>query len=129
MKRSLYLVFGRGRDYMRYLQTGVVATDTAIKQKRGQLVRFLSTWNRSLKFYQDNPEVMLPYIQKKLAVQDAQLARRMYDHDAAYILSGGRLSPEAMKEIVEIGREALRIKETVAVERIFDFSLAAEAMK
>jgi hypothetical protein len=129
MKRSLYLVFGRGRDYMRYLQTGVVATDTAIKQKRGQLVRFLSTWNRSLKFYQDNPEVMLSYIQKKLAVQDAQLARRMYDHDAAYILSGGRLSPEAMKEIVEIGREALRIKETVAVERIFDFSLAAEAMK
>jgi ABC-type nitrate/sulfonate/bicarbonate transport system substrate-binding protein len=114
---------------MRYLQTGVVATDTAIKQKRGQLVRFLSTWNRSLKFYQDNPEVMLSYIQKKLAVQDAQLARRMYDHDAAYILSGGRLSPEAMKEIVEIGREALRIKETVAVERIFDFSLAAEAMK
>ena len=124
-----FKIFGRGRDYMRYLQTGVVATDAAIKQKRGQLVRFLSAWNRSLKYYQDNPEVMLPYIQKKLAVKDAQLARRMYDDDAAYILPGGRLSPEAMKEIIEIGREALRIKEPLAVERIFDFSLAAEAMK
>jgi hypothetical protein len=92
-------------------------------------VRFLSAWNRSLKFYQDNPEVMLPYIQKKLAVKDAQLARRMYDDDAAYILLGGRLSPEAMKEIIEIGREALRIKEPLAADRIFDFSLAAEAMK
>jgi hypothetical protein len=34
-----------------------------------------------------------------------------------------------MKEIVEIGREALRIKETLSAERIFDFSLAAEAAK
>src|SRR5580765_8119290 len=29
-----YKVFGRGRDYMRYLQTGVVSTDSHIKQKR-----------------------------------------------------------------------------------------------
>ena len=106
-----YKVFGRGRDYMRFLQTGVVATDTYIKQRREPLVRFLRAWNRALKFYQDNPEVMLPYIQKKLGVKDAQLARRMYDDDAPYILPGGRLSPDAMKEIVEIGREALRIKE------------------
>jgi hypothetical protein len=42
---------------------------------------------------------------------------------------GGRLSPEALKEIIEIGREALRIKEPLAAKRIFDFSLAAEAMK
>jgi hypothetical protein len=34
-----------------------------------------------------------------------------------------------MKEIVEIGREALRIKEPVPTEKIFDFSLATEAMK
>jgi ABC-type nitrate/sulfonate/bicarbonate transport system substrate-binding protein len=124
-----FKVFGRGRDYMRYLQTGVVATDTYLKQKREPLVRFLRAWNRGLKFYQDNPEVMLPYIQKKLAIKDAQLARRMYDDDAPYILPGGRLSAEAMKEIIDVGREALRIKEAVAAERIFDFSLAAEAMK
>ena len=124
-----FKLFGRGRDYMRYLQTGVVATDTHIRQKRTQLVRFLRAWNRALKFYQDNPEVMLPYIQKKLGVKDAQLARRMYDDDAPYILPGGRLSAEAMKEIVETGREALKIKEAVSTERIFDFSLAGEAMK
>jgi len=34
-----------------------------------------------------------------------------------------------MKEIVEVGREALRIKDPVGPENIFDFSLAAEAMK
>jgi len=38
-----FKIFGRGRDYMRYLQTGVVATDAAIKQKRGHLVRFLES--------------------------------------------------------------------------------------
>lgn len=32
-----------------------------------------------MKFYQDNPEIMILYIQKKLGIKDAQLARRMYD--------------------------------------------------
>jgi ABC-type nitrate/sulfonate/bicarbonate transport system substrate-binding protein len=124
-----YKVFGRGRDYMRYLQTGVVSTDNHIKQKRERLVRFLRAWNRGLKAYQEQPEIMIPYIQKRLGVKDAQLARRMYDDDAPFVLDGGRLSGDAMKEIVEIGREALRIKEAVPPEKIFDFSLAADAMK
>jgi ABC-type nitrate/sulfonate/bicarbonate transport system substrate-binding protein len=124
-----YKVFGRGRDYMRFLQTGVVATDTYIKQKRELLVRFLRAWNHGLEFYQHNPEIMLPYIQKKLAVKDPELARKMYDDDAPEILPGGRLSPDAMKEIIEIGREALKIKEPIPPDRIFDFSLASEAMK
>ena len=59
-----YKVFGRSRDYLHFLQTGVVATDTYIKQKRERLVRFLRAWNRALKFFQGNPEVMLPYIKR-----------------------------------------------------------------
>ena len=124
-----YKVFGRGRDYMRYLQTGVVSSDANIKQKRERLVRFLRAWNRGLKAYQEQPEIMIPYVQKRLGVKDAQLARRMYDDDAPFVLDGGRLSGDAMKEIVEIGREALRIKEAVPPEKIFDFSLAADAIK
>jgi len=34
-----------------------------------------------------------------------------------------------MKEIIETGKEALRIKEPVPTEKVFDFSLAAEAVK
>jgi NitT/TauT family transport system substrate-binding protein len=122
-----YKLFGRGRDYMRYLQTGVVSTDSHIKQKRDKLVRFLKAWNRSLKAYQGSPDIMVPFIQKRLGIRDAQLARRMYDDDAPFVLNGGRLSADATKEIVEVGREALRIKEPVAPEKIFDFSLAQEA--
>jgi NitT/TauT family transport system substrate-binding protein len=124
-----YRVFGRGRDYMRFLQTGVVTTDTNLKQRREKLVRFLRVWNRALKFYQDNPELMMPFIQRRLGVKDAQHARRMYDDDAPFILSGGRLTAEAAKEILEIGREALQIKEPIPTERIFDFSLASEALR
>ena len=72
---------------------------------------------------------MIPYIQKRLGIKEAQLARRMYDDDAPFVFNGGRLSADAAKEIVEIGREALRIKEAIAPERIFDFSLATDAMK
>ena len=60
---------------------------------------------------------MIPYIQKRLGVKDAQLARRMYQDDAPFVLDGGRLSADAMKEIVEIGREALRINEAVPTTR------------
>jgi NitT/TauT family transport system substrate-binding protein len=124
-----YRVFGRGRDTMRFLQTGVVTTDTNLKQKREKLVLFLRVWNRALKFYQDNPELMMPFIQRRLGVKDAQQARRMYDDDAPFLLNGGRLTPEAAKEILEIGREALQIKEPIPTERIFDFSLASEALR
>jgi ABC-type nitrate/sulfonate/bicarbonate transport system substrate-binding protein len=124
-----YKLFGRGRDYMRYLQTGVVSTDTQIRQKREKLVRFLRAWNRGLKAYQESPEIMIPFIQKRLGIKDAQLARRMYDDDAPFVLDGGRLSADAMKEIIEVGREALRIKEAVSADKIFDFSLATEATK
>ncbi|HEX2228425.1 MAG TPA: ABC transporter substrate-binding protein, partial [Candidatus Binatia bacterium] len=58
-ERGFYSM-ARGRDHMRYLQTGIVATDAGIKQKRAQIVRFLRGWNRALKLYQDNPEIMIP---------------------------------------------------------------------
>jgi ABC-type nitrate/sulfonate/bicarbonate transport system substrate-binding protein len=124
-----FQVMGRGKDYMRYLQTGVVATDAAIKANRETVVRFLRAWDRGLKFYQDNPEIMIPYIQKKLAVKDAKLARRMYKDDVDTISLTGILSRETAKEIVDIGREALHMKEPVPTERIFDFSLATEALR
>lgn len=124
-----FRTMARGRDHIRYLQTGVVATDAAIKQKRGNVVRFLRGWNRALKFYLDNPEVMIPYIQEKLAVSDAKMARRMYDEDHQVISLTGILNADAAREILDTAREALRIKETVAVERVFDFSLAQEALK
>ena len=124
-----FRVLARGRDHMRYLQTGVVTTDANIKQKRAKIVRFLRAWNRALKFYQDNPEVMIPYIQKKLGVKEPQLARRMYEDDFGAISLSGVLSLDATKEILDTGREALRIKEAIPAERIFDFSLANEALK
>ncbi len=92
-------------------------------------MRFLRAWIRSLQTYQAAPDAIIPFIQKKLGVKDPALAKRMYEDDAPYILPGGRLGADAAKEIVEIGREALRVKEAVPVERVFDFSLAQEAAK
>jgi hypothetical protein len=41
----------------------------------------------------------------------------------------GILSNDAARDIIDVGREALKISEPIAEERIFDFSLAAEALK
>lgn len=107
----------------------MVTTDANIKQKRAKIVRFLRGWNRALKFYQDNPEIMLPYIQKKLGIKDAQLARRMYEDDVQTVSLAGRLSAEAEREIMETGLDALRIKESIPADKVFDFSLATDALK
>ena len=122
-----FRLFGRGRDYMRYLQTGIVTTDTRIKQKRGSIVRFLRAWNRALKYYRENPEVMIPYIQKKFSVNDVELAKRMYQDDLETIVLTGRLNPQLAAEILETGKEALKISAPVPLEKIFDFSLTDEA--
>jgi hypothetical protein len=114
---------------MRYLQTGVVTTDTNLKQKRPRLVQFLRGWNRALNFYATHPELMVPYIQKKLGVKEVRLARRMYDDDVQTLLMSGILNSEAAKEILDTGKEALRVKEPISEDRVFDFSLAAEALK
>jgi ABC-type nitrate/sulfonate/bicarbonate transport system substrate-binding protein len=128
LERGFYSM-ARGRDHLRYLQTGIVATDAGVKQKRAQLVRFLRGWNRALKFYQDNPEIMIPYIQKKLHVADVRLARKMYEEDAPSVSLTGVLNSDAAREILDTGREALRLKETIPLERVFDFSLASEALR
>jgi hypothetical protein len=72
---------------------------------------------------------MIPYIQKTLAVSDAKMARRMYDEDHQVISLTGILNADATREILDTAREALRIKEPVAVDRVFDFSLGAEALR
>ena len=72
---------------------------------------------------------MIPYIQKKLAVRDPQMVRRMYDEDRDNASLTGILNPDAAREILDTAREALHIKETVPLDRIFDVSLAQEAMK
>ena len=55
----------------------IVTTDTNLKEKRRRLVQFLRGWNRALNFYATHPELMVPYIQKKLGVKEVPLARRM----------------------------------------------------
>ena len=60
---------------------------------------------------------------------DARLARKMYEEDAPSVSLTGVLTNEAAREILETGREALRLKETFPVERVFDFSLAADALR
>jgi hypothetical protein len=54
---------------------------------------------------------------------------RSWTHASTTVEGVSVLSPDAAMEILETGREALRIKEPIPAERVFDFSLADEALK
>jgi NitT/TauT family transport system substrate-binding protein len=122
-----FRVFGRGRDYVRYLTEGIVTSEARIKQKRGILVRFIKAWNRSAKFYRDNPTLMIPYVQKKFAVKDPRLARLLYEDDALTRTENGGLEPAAKTEVLDTAREILKLRNSVPPQQVFDFSLIDEA--
>lgn len=122
-----YQVFGRGRDYVRYLTEGIVTSDTRIKQKRGSLVRFVRAWNRGAKFYKDNPNIMIPYVQKKFAVKDVRLARLLYEDDAQTRTENGGLDNAAKSEVLETAKEIMKVKSSLSANQIFDFSLTDDA--
>jgi ABC-type nitrate/sulfonate/bicarbonate transport system substrate-binding protein len=121
-----YQIFGRGKDYVRYLTEGVVTSDSKIKQKRASLIRFLKGWNRSIAYYRANPAVMVPYIQKKFVIKDSRLAQRMYEEDSTNRTRTGEIDNSAMTEILEIAKETMKVKGTFAANQLFDFSLLQE---
>jgi NitT/TauT family transport system substrate-binding protein len=122
-----YQVFGRGRDYVRYLTEGIVTSDSRIKQKRGSLVRFVRAWNRAAKFYRDNPGIMIPYMQKKFSIKDSRIARLLYEEDSQTRAENGSLDNAAKAEVLETAKEIMKVKNSFAANQVFDFSLIEEA--
>jgi NitT/TauT family transport system substrate-binding protein len=121
-----YQVFGRGKDYVRYLTEGVVTSDSKIKQKRSSLIRFLRGWNKSVNYYRANPGLMVAYIQKRFAIKVGRLAERMYEEDAANRTENGEIDDTAMGEILETARETMKVKTSISANQLFDFSLLQE---
>ncbi|MBI4489261.1 MAG: hypothetical protein HY694_09270 [Deltaproteobacteria bacterium] len=74
-------------------------------------------------------QIGISSLQKKFSIKETGLVRRMYEDDIETIVLSGRLDPELTKEILETGREVLKIKEIVPVERVFDFSMTDEAAR
>jgi hypothetical protein len=112
---------------VRYLTEGIVTSDTRIRQRRGILLRFVKAWNRGAKFYKDNPNIMIPYVQKKFAIKDARLARLLYEEDAQTRTENGGLDNAAKSEVLETAKEIMRVKTSPSANQIFDFSLTDEA--
>ena len=121
-----FRVFGRGKDYVRYLTEGVVTSDSKIKQKRSSLIRFLRGWNKSVNYYRANPGLMVAYIQKRFAIKDGRLAERMYEEDAANRTENGEIDDTAMAEILETAKETMKVKTSIPANQLFDFSLVKE---
>jgi ABC-type nitrate/sulfonate/bicarbonate transport system substrate-binding protein len=121
-----FRVFGRGKDYVRYLTEGVVTSDSKIKQKRSSLIRFLRGWNKSVNYYRANSGLMVAYIQKRFAIKDGRLAERMYEEDAANRTENGEIDDTAMTEILETAKETMKVKTSIPANQLFDFSLVKE---
>jgi ABC-type nitrate/sulfonate/bicarbonate transport system substrate-binding protein len=105
----------------------VVASESRIKQKRSSLVRFVKAWNRSARFYKDNPNIMIPYVQRKFAIKDLRIARLLYEEDAQSRVNNGNLDSAARSEVLETAKEIMKVKNPIAANQVFDFSLIEDA--
>jgi hypothetical protein len=70
---------------------------------------------------------MVSYIQKKFAVKEPRLAEKMYQEDAQNRTENGGIDISGAVEILEIAKETMRVKASIPVQQVFDFSLNEEA--
>jgi len=87
----------------------------------------VKAWNRGAKFYRDNPNIMIPYMQKKFAIKDPRIARLLYEEDSQTRAENGSLDNAAKAEVLETAKEIMKVKNSVPISQIFDFSLIDDA--
>jgi hypothetical protein len=70
--------------------------------------------------------MMVSCIQKKFAVKEPRLAEKMYQEDAQNRTENGHIETAGPVEIVDIAKETMKVKASVPVQQVFDFSLNVE---
>ena len=69
---------------------------------------------------------MVSYIEKKFAVKEPRLAEKMYQEDAQNRTENGDIDTAGAVEILDIAKETMRVKASIPVQQVFDFSLNEE---
>ena len=106
---------------------GTVATsDRLIKEQPKLVTGYLKAALKALRRFRQDKATTVAAV-NKFSGLDRNLAGRMYDDLIGTFTANGTVDVETQRNDLALVRQVLGVKETIPVERAYDFSLASEA--
>ena len=103
---------------------GLMTTDRMLGERRDEVKRFARALLRSTRQLQENRDLAFSLVERQ------EVPRRYIDQalDATlpYLNTGGELTEESQRYLIEAAKGLLKLDEPVPLERAFDFSLVRE---
>jgi hypothetical protein len=62
----------------------------------------------------------------KFAIKDPRIARLLYEEDAQTRTENGSLDRAAITEILDTAKELMKVKNSIAMNQVFDFSIVED---
>ena len=110
-----------------WLSSPIVASDELVARDRTMLRAFLRAIIKGHLYYGQYPAQAIALTQKLQRIDNAVVAKQIYDDDMLRHNPGGGLEEAAMRKVVERSREMLKVERKVELSEIFDLSMAKEA--
>jgi ABC-type nitrate/sulfonate/bicarbonate transport system substrate-binding protein len=107
------------------IQNGVATTDKTLKEQPKLIRALLKARARASRQFHENPQVPIDVISKVLQV-DKETARETYLLSKPGFTQNGIVSERDAREYLKGDAERQKLKEPVAVSRLFDFTLQEE---
>jgi len=127
-ERQGFKILVKAADILQFPFVGPTAHLDKIKNQREQVKRVIRAEVEALRFIRERRQESIELI-ARIFKMDREIAQKSYDFTASFFSKDARISPEAVKRLIALEREAGNIKEDVEVSQLADLSLVDEALR
>ena len=127
-ERQGFKILVKAADILQFPFVGPTAHLDKIKNQREQVKRVIRAEVEALRFIRERRQESIELI-ARLFKMDREIAQKSYDFTASFFSKDARISPEAVKRLIALEKEAGNIKEDVDVSQLADLSLVDEALR
>lgn len=112
-----------------YVSQPLITTDEMLKNHKQVVRALLRGTIKGHLFFEQKPEQTVALMQKVLRIDDKKQTTLFYEDERRRSNSGGDFPEASMKRVIERAREARKITRKVAINEVFNLSIAAEVEK
>ncbi|OGQ83359.1 MAG: hypothetical protein A3F90_07995 [Deltaproteobacteria bacterium RIFCSPLOWO2_12_FULL_60_19] len=127
-ERQGFKILVKAADILQFPFVGPTAHLDKIKNQREQVKRVIRAEVDALRFIRERRQESIELI-ARIFKMDRDIAQKSYDFTASFFSKDARISPEAVKRLIALEKEAGNIKEDVDVSQLADLSLVDEALR
>ena len=126
-ERQGFKILVKAADILQFPFVGPTAHLDKIKNQREQVKRVIRAEVEALRFIRERRQESIELI-ARLFKMDGEIAQKSYGFTASFFSKDARISPEAVKRLIALEKEAGNLKDDVEVAQLADLSLVDEAL-